>query len=71
MEWVPIVLLGGALEPPGIWRIQTKEDNHVLPFKKQGANLLFQLVTRRYEKGSLLITSNQVVPQGARSSAMR
>lgn len=30
-----------------------------LPFDRNGANLLFQLVSRRYERGSILITSNQ------------
>lgn len=30
-----------------------------LPLGKNGANLLFQLVSRRYEKGSMVITSNQ------------
>lgn len=30
-----------------------------LPLEKQDANLFFQLVTRRYEKGSLILTSNQ------------
>jgi len=34
-----------------------------LPFEKQAANLFFQLVTRRYERGSMLITSNQMVTQ--------
>jgi DNA replication protein DnaC len=34
-----------------------------LPFEKQTASLFFQLVTRRYEKGSMLITSNQMVTQ--------
>jgi DNA replication protein DnaC len=34
-----------------------------LPFEKQTANLFFQLVTRRYERGSMLITSNQMVTQ--------
>lgn len=33
------------------------------PFEKQTANLFFQLVTRRYERGSMLITSNQMVTQ--------
>jgi DNA replication protein DnaC len=32
-----------------------------LPFERQAAHLLFQLVNRRYEKGSLMITSNQPV----------
>lgn len=30
-----------------------------IPIDRQGANLFFQLVSRRYEKGSLLLTSNQ------------
>jgi len=34
-----------------------------LPFERRSANLLFQLVTRRYEKASTLITTNQTVTQ--------
>ena len=34
-----------------------------LPFEKQTAHLFFQLVTRRYERGSMLITTNQIVTQ--------
>lgn len=30
-----------------------------LPLDRMGANLIFQLVSRRYERGSILITSNQ------------
>ena len=30
-----------------------------LPIYRQGANLFFQLVSRRYERGSMVITSNQ------------
>ena len=30
-----------------------------LPFDRMGANLMFQLISRRYERGSVLITSNQ------------
>jgi DNA replication protein DnaC len=30
-----------------------------LPIERQGANLFFQLVSRRYERGSIIITSNQ------------
>jgi DNA replication protein DnaC len=30
-----------------------------IPIDRQGANLFFQLVSRRYEKGALLLTSNQ------------
>ena len=28
-----------------------------LPFERQAANLLFQLVNRRYEKGSIILTT--------------
>jgi DNA replication protein DnaC len=34
-----------------------------LPFERRSANLFFQLVARRYEKTSLLITTNQMVSQ--------
>ena len=34
-----------------------------LPFEKHAANLFFQLVARRYERGSMLITTNQTVTQ--------
>ena len=30
-----------------------------LPIERQGANLFFQLISRRYEKGPLILTSNQ------------
>ena len=32
-----------------------------LPFEPAAAHLLFQLISRRYEKGSILITSNRAV----------
>lgn len=34
-----------------------------LPFEKRSAHLFFQLVAKRYERGSMLITTNQVVTQ--------
>jgi DNA replication protein DnaC len=34
-----------------------------LPFERQSAHLFFQLVARRYEKSSTLITTNQAVTQ--------
>ena len=34
-----------------------------LPFEKRAAHLFFQLVSKRYERGSMLITTNQVVSQ--------
>jgi DNA replication protein DnaC len=30
-----------------------------LPIERQGANLLFQLISRRYERGPMILTSNQ------------
>jgi DNA replication protein DnaC len=34
-----------------------------LPFEKRSAHLFFQLVARRYERGSMLITTNQLIGQ--------
>lgn len=34
-----------------------------LPFEKRSAHLFFQLVARRYERGSMLLTTNQMVAQ--------
>jgi DNA replication protein DnaC len=34
-----------------------------LPFERRSAHLLFQLVSRRYERGSILVTTNKVVTQ--------
>jgi len=34
-----------------------------LPFEKRSANLFFLLITRRYERGSMLLTTNQMVTQ--------
>ena len=42
-----------------------------LPLERQAANLLFALVSRRYERGSIVITSNRGFEHGARSSATR
>ncbi len=36
-------------------------DSDHLPFEPTAAQLLFQLVSRRYERGSILITSNRAV----------
>ena len=30
-----------------------------LPIDKQGANLFFQLISKRYEKGSIILSSNK------------
>jgi DNA replication protein DnaC len=34
-----------------------------LPFERRSAHLFFQLVSRRYERGSLMVTTNQMVTQ--------
>src|SRR4030095_1831417 len=34
-----------------------------LPFERRSAHLFFQLVARRYERGSLLLTTNPLVSQ--------
>jgi DNA replication protein DnaC len=34
-----------------------------LPFERRSAHLFFQLVARRYERASLLITTNQIITQ--------
>lgn len=34
-----------------------------LPFERRSAHLFFQLVSKRYERGSMLVTTNQVVTQ--------
>jgi DNA replication protein DnaC len=34
-----------------------------LPFERRSAHLFFQLVSKRYERGSMLITTNQAVTQ--------
>ena len=39
-----------------------------IPIDRQGANLFFQLISRRYEKGSILLTSNPAI-MGTRASA--
>src|SRR5713101_7981720 len=41
----------------------SRDELGYLPFEKRSAHLFFQLVARRYEKGSLLVTTNQLVGQ--------
>ena len=42
-----------------------------LPLETHAAHLFFKLVIRRYEQGSILITSNRASANGAASSAIR
>ena len=40
-----------------------------LPFGREEANLFFQVVAKRYERGSILLTSNLPFPQWAAAFA--
>jgi len=40
-----------------------------IPFDPQAANLMFMLTSRRYERASLIVTSNKPFRPGERSSA--
>lgn len=42
------------------YRLLIIDEIGYLPIDKQGANLLFQLIARRYEKNSTIITTNQM-----------
>ena len=42
-----------------------------IPFDPEAANLMFSLVSARYERASLIVTSNKPSAPGARSSATR
>jgi IstB-like ATP binding protein len=41
-----------------------------LPFEPDAAHLFFQLVSRRYERGAMLVTSNRAVANGGRYSGI-
>src|ERR1700758_2622084 len=50
---------GSASFPnPNRWTVEKPAS---LPFETNAAHLFFQLVSRRYERGSVLITSNRAV----------
>ena len=57
----------GCLEEKIIWYSKPKlliiDELGYLPFEPKAAHLFFQLVSRRYEKGSILITSNRSVSE--------
>jgi len=50
----------GQLNPEDPDRPAVDELGH-LPFKPDAAHLFFQLVSRRYERGAMLVTSNRAV----------
>lgn len=57
----------GRLEEKIIWYSKPKllivDELGYLPFEPKAAHLFFQLISRRYEKGSTLITSNRPVSE--------
>jgi IstB-like ATP binding protein len=53
--------LSGAAPRTVVRRAHPVDELGYLPFERRSAHLFFQLVARRYERGSLLITTNQVV----------
>jgi hypothetical protein len=50
VDKVPLISRGDAREP---------DASRYLPIDRIGANLFFQLISRRYEKGPMILTSNQ------------
>jgi DNA replication protein DnaC len=55
--------LAGKLTEYSKPRLLIIDELGYLPFERRAAHLFFQLVNRRYEKGSLLITTNQRVSE--------
>lgn len=57
----------GRLEERIVWYAKPKlliiDELGYLPFEPKAAHLFFQLISRRYEKGSTLITSNRSVSE--------
>lgn len=47
------------------------DETGYIPIDRQGANLFFQLVSRRYEKGSILSRATRVSGRGATCLAIR
>ena len=43
-----------------MWSSTLLDELGYLPIDKVGADLLFQIISQRYERGSLIITSNRV-----------
>lgn len=55
--------LGDKLTEYSKPRLLVIDELGYLPFERRAAHLFFQLVNRRYEKGSLLVTTNQRVSE--------
>ncbi|MFO0891110.1 MAG: ATP-binding protein [Isosphaeraceae bacterium] len=55
--------LSGELTESCKPRLPIIDESGYLPFERRAARLFFQLVNRRYEEGSLLVTTNQWVSE--------
>lgn len=62
---------GACLLMKTITRIQIIDEIGYILIDRQGANLFFQLARRRYERGALIVTSNQSLGASERSLAAR
>jgi len=51
---------GGDKEPAAETPPGASSPTQHIPFEQDAANLFFQVISRRYEKGSTLLTSNKV-----------
>ena len=48
-----------AIRSTSLGRVVAPYEIGYIPIDRQGANLCFQLVSRRYERGAIILTSNQ------------
>lgn len=55
--------LEGRLRTLNRYSVLIIDEVGFIPFTQEGANLLFQLISRRYEKKSLIITTNKPLSQ--------
>jgi DNA replication protein DnaC len=53
----------------GRYPLPVIDEVRYIPFEPEAANLFFQLVSARYERASLIVTSNSRSATGARCSA--
>src|SRR5262245_48926312 len=60
--------LDDKLKVPAQPQVLIIDEIGYIPIDRQGANLFFQLISRRCERGAIIITSNQSLGRGARSS---
>jgi DNA replication protein DnaC len=53
------------LKPYCVPKLLIIDASGYIPIDRHGAHVLFQLISRRYERGALILTSNQSVGQWA------